>query len=197
MIAVVSCVAYRKVPFTWAPIAVDTWRVCVAWIALSVLIGWASGIDALVTWGGRSEMVPNTAICLAMLTLAALIRSRHRGDEGMRHVSHGLALCVIVVAGLVLSGLGPSMDSVIHAYQMRPGSSILQPGRMGPGTAGALVAMALGIVGTSRRPIRVTLGYVAVLLAALGTLHDGRTAIPTFVAIFLLSGASIMDRRYV
>lgn len=202
MIALASSVrpvAMRRCWPIWRPCAVDVWRGVAIVIAVVALIGWGNGHEALTTWGGRSEMVPNTAVCVVLLALAAASRSHRRVMDSMTYATDGLALAAGLLAIMVILQLETGADLFIVNYTARLDSGVTVPGRMGIGTAVSIVLLAIGTGAPAW--LRRCCGVLAILALAVGYTRlidgHGHTAVPTIVALGLLALASIKDRRHV
>lgn len=202
MIAIASAVrpvVMRRVWPIWHPCAVDAWRILASLIAVVTLIGWANGHDALTTWGGRTEMVPNTAVCVLLLAIAAASRANRRVMNSLTFATDGLALAAGLLAVMVILHLDVGADLFIINYSARLDSGVTIAGRMGLGTAIGIVLLAIGTISTAW--FRKVCGAVALVSLGVGYTGwlqgHGHTAIPTFVALGLLALASLRDRRYV
>ena len=197
--SVVRPVSMRRLWPIWRPCAVDVWRSAAVAIALLTLLGWSSGHDWMTTWGGRTEMVPNTAVCVVLLAAAAASRANRRVMDSVTFATDGFALAAGLLALMVLLRVDVGADLFIVHYSARLDSGVIAPGRMGLGTAIAVVLLAVGTISTPwlRRSCGV-LAFAA-LVAGYTRLVSGHgyTAIPTLVALGLLALSSVRDRRHV
>lgn len=116
-------------------------------LATLVLSGWILRVEILVTaLPGLAPMAFNTAVCLALLGVAAVLigagRSRHP-------LTFAAAAGVIMLAGLafVQHALGTDLgvDTLFHRQDLLLSIPVV-PGRMAPVTATALLVLALVVV---------------------------------------------------
>jgi signal transduction histidine kinase len=141
------------------------------WLALAVvaiacldLTGWIAHIRILTSvLPGYATMKPNTAICLALLALAAVWRMRSRPDERPRRfwaadLAAGMTflLAAMTWAEVALRA-NFGIDTLLIA--VAPDRYGDPAGRMSPGTAVCLTLCALALLLTDRLP-RVSLALV-------------------------------------
>jgi PAS domain S-box-containing protein len=120
---------------------------------LSVLVGWAAGLDLLTSWdtGGVQTKV-NAALCFVFLGLALVVLAGSGSPRRIRLV-RGLAFVAMALAGATLlehmTGIDLGIDQALHADPTSASSPY--PGRFAVQTAIAFIGAALGIFALGRR----------------------------------------------
>src|ERR1035437_4802160 len=106
-------------------------------VGLSVLVGWASGLDLLTSWNpGHVQTKVNAALCLVLLGLAVGVSV---GWTSHRRIwlARGLACLALALAGATLlehlAGVDLGVDQVLHADPVSASSP--HPGRFAVQTA--------------------------------------------------------------
>lgn len=196
--SVVRPVSMRRLWPIWRPCAVDVWRSAAVAIALLTLLGWSSGHYWMTTWGGRTEMVPNLAVCVILLAIAAASRANRRVLDSLTFATDGFALAAGLLAVMIILHLDVGADLFIFDYAPRIGSGVVAPGRISDGSAYAIALLAIGTIAPMwLRRLCGGLAILAIAVGHLGWLFDGQTSVPTLAALALLALASMRDRRHV
>jgi diguanylate cyclase (GGDEF)-like protein/PAS domain S-box-containing protein len=137
-------------------------------VALLVLAGWALHVHWLTNLeSGAVSMKPNTAICIALISVALIVLSFCPLAQNSRRVVDGLIavvllICVATIVEYVL-GLNLGVDQAIF----RDYNGGANPGRMGPNTAVALLMLALGTALVAREvDAKATIGHFFTITAA-------------------------------
>ena len=136
-------------------------------LGVSVLVGWAIGSVALVTFiSGHAAMKANTALCFVLCGLALVLRARL--GKAARRVVRGLALAVGILAGLTLLESITRVSLGIDQLLFRDTLSPLYPGRMAYISSACflLSSIALGFAEPAGRWSRRISTAAALLLAA-------------------------------
>jgi PAS domain S-box-containing protein len=125
----------------------------VAGLGVSMLVGWAVGVDWLTSWNpGHVQTKVNAAVCLILLGLAIGVRV---GSVSRRRIwlSRGLAVVALAVACATLfehlSGIDLGIDQAVFADPVSAASP--HPGRFAVQTAVAFVSAALAVLAADRR----------------------------------------------
>ncbi len=131
-----------------------------------VLIGWWFRIELFVSFvPGLAPMVFNTALCLALLGLGAVLIGMGRERNPLCVVAPAL---VAALGALVLfehsTGVVLGVDTWFNATRFPSASSV--SGRMAPNTAVALMLLALAVIARARGGRRAWRGAFFVTLAA-------------------------------
>lgn len=169
-------------------------RLVASMIALSVLMGWSMMSEPLLTWGGATEMVPNTAICFLLLCGAVMVRAK-RISVILIHLTDGLAVMVLFFAVARLMEWDVTLNGLLVSYAPRQHSAVIVPGRMAFETALAFATLALGLMAHHRIARRVSAVLAAV--AVLAGVVMGHVALPTCAAMLCFAAANYLERRYV
>jgi PAS domain S-box-containing protein len=125
-------------------------------LGLVGLIGWLTGIEALVTIvPGQPPMMPNAAVALLLLGAAGAMRGSASPTLAMRSVSALIAVIVLAVGLATLTeyavDLPFSIDQLLFRIEVGP-----SPGRPSPPTALALMLLAAAILLWDWRPAERT-----------------------------------------
>ncbi|HEY5095130.1 MAG TPA: sensor domain-containing diguanylate cyclase [Candidatus Eremiobacteraceae bacterium] len=136
-------------------------------IALATLSGWASHVSWMTKPGATPAKV-NTAICLALMSIAIVMLSHAPLTRNGRRIIYALMAVpfLIAVATLVeyIFGLQLGLD---QALVSDPGGGDY-PGRMGPNAAVALMMLQIGIVNVARGgQSKATIGHLFATAAAI------------------------------
>jgi len=169
-------------------------RMAAGVIALSVIAGWVLVLEPLITWGGVTEMVPNTAICFLLLCAAAIVRAK-RINAVLIHLTDGLAVLVLFLAIARMMQWDVTFNGLLVSYMPRPDSAVTVPGRMAFETAVAFAALAIGLLAHHRVARQVSAMGAAV--AVLVGVALGHVALPTCAAMCCFAVAHYLERRYV
>lgn len=181
--------------------------------ALVLVGGWALGIGPLTSAvPGEATTKPNTAICIALLSLALL--ARQRSVPRARAASMGCAGAALAIAAVSLAehtlGWNAGIDELLFRDTMSQAAT-LEPGRMAPNTAAVLILLAGALIAwearlRSVRPTNVLafLGGLTAFMALLGNVTDtnslaavsdaARMALPTTILALLLAVAIVLSR---
>ncbi|MGO4257770.1 ATP-binding protein [Marmoricola sp. RAF53] len=116
-------------------------RVCglvVAAVSITVLVGWALGLELLTSvLPGLTTMKVNTALCLGVLAVTVLVRSR----RVVRLASLLVVLVTLLVLYEIVSGTTLGIDELVFADHTAPAG--IAPGQMAPATTVSLLALAV------------------------------------------------------
>jgi PAS domain S-box-containing protein len=122
-------------------------------VGLSVLVGWASGLDSLTSWNpGHVQTKVNAALCFVLLGLALGVSV---GWTSHRRIwlARGLACLALALAGATLlehlAGVDLGVDQVLHADPVSASSP--HPGRFAVQTAVAFTGAAVAVLTLGRR----------------------------------------------
>ena len=183
---------------------------CLSGAALGALglVGWFSGVETATTFiAGRPAMMPNTAVSLLMLGLAATLHPPLASAGRIwTVVASVLGLSVLAIAVATVAEYVTGWNLGIDQILMSGGGASTYPGRPSPITAAALTLLATGLLVTDRRTIPFALaewltlaaaslpfvGLVGHLLGA-GQMYVMRTApaigvaLPTAIALLLIA----------
>jgi PAS domain S-box-containing protein len=189
---------------------------CLAGAALGGLGLWGSitGADVLTTWvPNQPPMVPNTAVALLALGIAAALRCHAAGSPGRRMLALSGALVVLAIGVGTLAEYAFGLDLRID-QPLSSGQAGLYPGRPSPPATLALTLLAVALLlfdfrATARaRPsewLILTAGLIA--LAGLMAQVFGAAplyllprapvigvALPTAVSLLLTSAGMLFER---
>jgi PAS domain S-box-containing protein len=154
-----SSVPLESRPRSWPRRRPDSRRVSVGISAglvvfgLSVLVGWASGLDLLTSWNpGHVQTKVNAALCFVLLGLALGVSV---GWTSHRRIwlARGLACLALALAGATLlehlAGVDLGIDQVLRADPVSASSP--HPGRFAVQTAVAFTGAAVAVLTLGRR----------------------------------------------
>ncbi|HEX9895457.1 MAG TPA: hypothetical protein VGA78_16120, partial [Gemmatimonadales bacterium] len=143
----------------------------IAWLGLTVLVGWAAGWDSLVRLGaGFPALSPNAA-----LTLLGAAAALGAVDHGSRRIARFAATVVIVISSLTflqyLLNLDFGIDRLLLPTDAElPG--VRYPGRMAAGSALCLMFSGTALLALSVNrhtdAIDITAGVLGVTVASVG-----------------------------
>ncbi|HEX7611504.1 MAG TPA: hypothetical protein VF371_01930 [Candidatus Limnocylindrales bacterium] len=120
---------------------------------LSVLVGWAAGLDLLTSWDpGHVQTKVNAALCFVFLGLALVVSAGFASPRRIWLV-RGLAFLAIALAGATLlehmAGIDLGIDQALYADPVSASSP--HPGRFAVQTAIAFIGAALAVFALGRR----------------------------------------------
>ena len=124
-------------------------------LGISVLAGWASGIEFLKTVvPGFSSMKPNTAVFFIALGVALTARAYASEMVSSQQqlpntIASWCSALVIVLSACTLLEYGAGLSLGIDQLLFRESSPTLYPGRMAPATALAFLALSLSLVSSA------------------------------------------------
>ncbi len=133
-----------------------------------ILVGWAIGWHALTAMGTGYPTAPNTALLLALLGSAVLVREVRPASRVIHRVATAAAVCSAVVASVTLIGLviGLNIDDWLFRTTRTLGE--VPMGRMSPVTAFCFVLAGVSLLLLERQARRwgAILGTVITLVGA-------------------------------
>lgn len=117
---------------------------------------------------GVVSMMPNTAICLALISIALLVLSQSSATLKNRRIVYGLVATVLLIAVATLLEYGFGLNLGLDRAIFSDPAGGATPGRMGPNSAVALLLLALGVAFVAHGNHRkVSIGHILATLSAI------------------------------
>jgi len=195
------------------------WLLCLggASVGLIVLAGWLTGVKWFaVLIPGLPLMMPNTAICVAALGIAGVLR-RQENAKGARFVfSAALAIVVLAIGVGTIAEYALNFHSALDQFFIRTNAEVLSPypGRPSASTAVAVTLLAAAILLFDTRPAErlrpsewlilaaAMIGVTALLGQVFGAealYRFARTSVigvslPTVIGVLAISAGLLLER---